>query len=196
MKIETKYEIDDPPPPPKTVTIEGNLNNEPESVDEKSKRIGNIIEPTLETATQIEISDADRKKEQEWFDDFLGGIATPTEQELNDKVIAQMLSEETDNPQMDVKIENIFIDDDERVYKDDLTEKDKEFLHELVDKSHYPNFDFENDSGDIDFEIEQIPQNSDGGITYVKYVPPPPDSPVQPLHPHKKLTQKIKNIRK
>ena len=97
---------------------------------------------------------------------------------------------------MDVKIENIFIVDDERVYKDDLTEKDKEFLHEFVDKSDYPNFYFETDSDDIDFEIEQMPQNSDDGITYAKYVPPPPDSPVQQLHQHERLKQKIKNIRK
>ena len=102
LKIETKYEIDDLPSPPETITIEeDDLNNEPESVDEKSKRIGDVIENTLETATQIEISDADRKKEQEWLDDFLRGIAPPTEQKLNDKAIAQVLSEETDNPQMD-----------------------------------------------------------------------------------------------
>ena len=102
LKIETKYEIDDLPSPPETITIEeDDLNNEPESVDEKSKRIGDVIENTLETATQIEISDADRKKEQEWLDNFLRGIAPPTEQKLNDKAIAQVLSEETDNPQMD-----------------------------------------------------------------------------------------------
>ena len=89
LKIETKYEVDDVPSPPETITIEeDDLNNEPESVDEKSKRIGDVIENTLETATQIEISDADRKKEQEWLDSFLGGITPPTEQKLNEKAIA------------------------------------------------------------------------------------------------------------
>ena len=77
MKIETKYGIDDPSPSTETITIEDDLNNEPESVDEKSKRVGDIIEPTLEIATQIKISDADRKKEQEWLDDFLGWIVPP-----------------------------------------------------------------------------------------------------------------------
>ena len=157
MKIETKYEIDDLPPPPKTITIEDDLKNEPESVDKKSKSIGDVIEPTLETVIQIEISDADRKKEQEWLDNLLGAIVPSTEQELNDKAIAQVLSEETDNPQMDGKIEHMFIDDDERFYKADLTEKGKNFLHELVDKSNYSNIDFETDSDDIDYEIEQIP---------------------------------------
>ena len=91
----------------------------------------------------------------------------------------------------------MFIDDDERFYKDDLAEKDKEFLHELVDKCNYLKIDFETDSDDIDFEIKQIPKNSDDDVTYVKYVPPPPNSPIQPpLHPHERLKQKIKNIRK
>ena len=92
---------------------------------------------------------------------------------------------------MDGKIEHMFIDDNERFYKNDLTEKDKEFLHELVDKNNYSNIDFETDSNDIDFEIKQIPQNSDDDVTYVKYVPSPPDFPVQPLHPCKRLKQKI-----
>ena len=107
------------------------------------------------------------------------------------------MSEETDNLQTDGKIEHMFIDDDERFYKDNLTEKDKEFLHELVHKSNYLNIDFETDSDGIDFEIKQIPQNSDDDVTYVKYVLPPPNSPIQPpLHPCERLKQKIKNIRK
>ena len=94
-------------------------------------------------------------------------------------------------------IEHMFVNDDERFYIDDLTEKGKEFLHELVDKSNYSNIDLETDSDDIDFEIEQIPQNSDDDVTYVQYVPPPPNSPVQPpLHPRQKLKQEVKNIRK
>ena len=64
--------------------------------------------------------------EQEWLDQFLQGIDGPTQQELNDKAIAQVLSEETDNPQIDGKTENIFIDDDERFEKDDITEEDKD----------------------------------------------------------------------
>ena len=137
LKIETKYEVDDPPPLPETITIEDDINNKPESVDEKSKKIGDVIESTLGTATQIEISDADRKKEQECLDEFLGGIVAPTEQELTDKTIAHVLSEETDNPQMDGKIEDIFIDDDEKFYKENMTEKDKEFSRELVDKTNF-----------------------------------------------------------
>ena len=42
LKIETEYEIDDLPPPLETITVEDDLNNEPESVDEKSKKIGDV----------------------------------------------------------------------------------------------------------------------------------------------------------
>ena len=87
------------------------------------KKIGNVIEPTLVTPTQIEISDADKKREQEWLDDFLRGADILTQQELNDKAIAQILSEKTDNPQIDGKIEHMFIADNERFYKYELTEK-------------------------------------------------------------------------
>ena len=52
LKTETKYEINDPPPPLKTITIEDDLNKKSESVDEKTKKIDHKIEPTLETATQ------------------------------------------------------------------------------------------------------------------------------------------------
>ena len=89
----------------------------------------------------------------------------------------------------------MFIDDDERFYKDDLAEKDKEFLHELVGKCNYLKIDFETDSDDIDFEIKQIPKNSDDNVTYVKYVPPPPNSPIQPLlHLHERLKKKKKTL--
>ena len=42
LKIETEYEIDDLPPPLETITVEDDLSNEPESVDEKSKKIGDV----------------------------------------------------------------------------------------------------------------------------------------------------------
>ena len=41
---------DEPPPPLETITIEDDLNNEPESVDEKTKRTGDLIEPTLKNS--------------------------------------------------------------------------------------------------------------------------------------------------
>ena len=119
-------------------------------MDEKSKRIGDVVEPTLETATEIENSDEIRKIEQEWFDQFLQGINVLSQQELNDRAIAQVLSEETDNPQMDGKIENIYIDDDERFSKDDVTEEDKGFIKNLIDKTN--NY-FGGDDDNIDFEV-------------------------------------------
>ena len=47
---------------------------------------------------------------------------------------------------------------------------------------------------DNDKVVEEIP-DSDDDVSYVKYVPPQPNSPVQPLHPREWLQQKVKNIR-
>ena len=88
--------------------------------------------------------------EQDWLDQFLQGVDGQSQQELNNRAIAQVLSEETDNPQMDDKIENIFIDDDERFSKDDVTEEEKDFIKNLLDKTNYY---FGDDDNNIDFEV-------------------------------------------
>ena len=189
MKLETKYKIDDAPP--YEGVIEDDLNNEPESVDEKSKKIGDVVEPTLEAPAEIEFSDNIRKMEQEWLDQFLQEKDNKsTQQELNDKAIAQVLSEETDNPQMLGKIENMLIDDDERFAKDYITEQDKEFIQTLLHKNNSCLGD--DDIDNIDFEVaKRIPlpdSDSDDDVTYVKYIPLPPNSPIQPsLHPYEWL---------
>ena len=51
---------------------------------------------------------------------------------------------------MDGKIENIYIDDDERFSKDDVTEEDKGFIKNLIDKTN--NY-FGGDDDNIDFEV-------------------------------------------
>ena len=55
LKLKTKYEFDDnnPPPPYPFDTIEDNLNTEPESIEERVKQVV-IVEPKLETSTEIE----------------------------------------------------------------------------------------------------------------------------------------------
>ena len=40
--------------------IKDDLNVEPENADEKAKRFAPVVEPTLETPEQVEISDQDR----------------------------------------------------------------------------------------------------------------------------------------
>ena len=47
------------------------------------------------------------------------------------------MSEETDAPQIDTKIDNIFIDDDELFGKDELTDENKAFITTLLDKANY-----------------------------------------------------------
>ena len=66
LKLKTKYEFDDnnPPPPYPFDTIQGNLNTEPENIDEKFKQI-DIVEPKLETPTEIEQSDNNRKSDND-----------------------------------------------------------------------------------------------------------------------------------
>ena len=66
LKLKTKYEFDDndlPPPPYPFDTIQGNLNTEPENIDEKFKQI-DIVEPKLETSTEIKQSDNARKDDK------------------------------------------------------------------------------------------------------------------------------------
>ena len=47
------------------------------------------------------------------------------------------MSEETDAPQIDTKIDNIFIDDNELFGKDELTDENKAFIKTLLDKANY-----------------------------------------------------------
>ena len=70
---------------------------------------------------------------------FLTGVETTkqTLQELNDQVIATVLSEDTDAPQIDTKIDTIFIEDNELFGKDELTDENKAFIKTLLDKANY-----------------------------------------------------------
>ena len=110
LKLKTKYEFDDNdlPHPYPFDTIEDNLNTELENIEEKVKQV-DIVQPKLETPTEIEQNDNNRKSDNDWLDDFLAGVETAkqTLQELNDQAIAAVLSEETDAPQIDTKIDNI-----------------------------------------------------------------------------------------
>ena len=75
LKLKAKYDFDDnnPPLPYSFGTIQGNLNTEPENIDEKFKQI-DIVEPKLETSTEIKQSDNTRKAGKKWLDDFLAGV--------------------------------------------------------------------------------------------------------------------------
>ena len=136
LKLKTKYEFEDNDlPPPYTFDMIGdNLNTEPENIEEKVKQV-NIVEAKLETPTEIEHSDNNRKSDNDWLDDFLAGVETTkqTLQELNDQAIAAVLSEETDVPQIDT----IIIDDKELFGKDELTDENKAFIKTLLDRANY-----------------------------------------------------------
>ena len=70
---------------------------------------------------------------------FLTGVETTkqTLQELKDQVIAAVLSEDTDAPQIDTKIDTIFIEHNELFGKDELTDENKAFIKTLLDKANY-----------------------------------------------------------
>ena len=140
LKLKTKYEFDDDdlPLPYPFDTIQDNLNTEPENIDEKFKQI-DIVEPKLETTTEIKQSDSTRKADKNWLDDFLAGVENTQRilQELNDQAIAAVLSEETDAPQIDTQIDTIFIDGNELFAKDELTDENKVFIKTLLDKANY-----------------------------------------------------------
>ena len=140
LKLKTKHEFHDNDPPPAYPfdTIQDNLNTEPENIDEKYKQI-DIVEPKLETSTEITQSDNTRKADKKWLVDFLAGVENTkqTLQELNDHAIAAVLSEETDVPQIHTQIDTIFIDDNELFGKDELTDENKAFIKTLLDKANY-----------------------------------------------------------
>ena len=159
FKLETKYKLDEETPQDDPIIIEDYLNAEPENIDEKAERFELVVEPTLETPEQVELSDQGKLREQEWLDEFLRGITPPTEREENDRAIAQVLAEEMDQPG-DVNIEDIFIDNDEAFYNDDMTENGKEYIKSLTGKINFYNSDgvAYNDDGeddqDIDFQVD------------------------------------------
>ena len=64
-----------------------------------------------------------------------------------------------------------------------------------VNKITCPN-QFDNVDGDIGFNtVEQTPDDDDD-VTYVRYIPPPPEVPVPPpIHPCERLKQNMKQIR-
>ena len=140
LKLKTKYEFDNnnPPPPYLFHTIQDNLNTEPENIDEKFKQIY-IVEPKLETSTEIKQSDNTKKADKKWFDDFLAGVENTkrTLQELNGQATAAVLSEEIDQLQIDTQIDTIFIDDNELFGKDEMTDENKAFIKTLLDKANY-----------------------------------------------------------
>ena len=98
LKLKTKHEFDGndlPPPPYAFDMVQGNLNTEPQNNDEKFKQI-DIVEPKLETSTEIKQSDNTTKADKKWLDDFLAGVENTkrTLHGLNHQTIAVVLSEE------------------------------------------------------------------------------------------------------
>ena len=64
LKIKSKFEFDDFPLPPPYATIADSLNVEPESIEQKIKQ-EDVVEPTLQTPTQIKQTDTERKFDKE-----------------------------------------------------------------------------------------------------------------------------------
>ena len=134
--LKQKYEIDDPLPPPYT----GPEYVEPDSISEKIRRFdGDITEPKLETPSEIRQEDTQRKFDKVWLDNFLNGVKTTKQvfEEVNDQAIADRLFEEIMAPKADTEIDPIFIDDNDIFAKDDLTDENREFIKNLLDKSNY-----------------------------------------------------------
>ena len=75
-----KYEIDDDPPPPPYPTA---VYTDPEKIRQFN---GDVVDPKLETPTEIEQNDTQRKFDQVWLDNLLNGVKTTKQvlQELND----------------------------------------------------------------------------------------------------------------
>ena len=68
LQLKQKYEIDDdaPPPPPYPKAV----YTDPENVSEKIRQDGDVVEPKLETPTEIKQNDTQRKFYQVWLDNL------------------------------------------------------------------------------------------------------------------------------
>ena len=91
LKLKQKHEIDNPPPPP-SYDAPHVIITDPQSVSEKIRQTDSIVEPKLETPTEIQ-------------DNFMNGVKTTKQvlQELNDQTIADVLSEEVMFPEIDTE---------------------------------------------------------------------------------------------
>ena len=145
--------------------MEDDLNIVPENADEKAKRFEPVLEPVLETPEEIEKMKNDRLDEKNRVNEIFDGIDPITELEKNNIVIAKILAEQ--DPVLDGKIEDIFIDDNEAYGNDDMTKEDKEFIRTLIDKTNFLNDD------DIDFKVADFNDNDDDDVVTVKTVPAP-----------------------
>ena len=129
LQLKTKYEIDDDDPPP-PYPYSAVYTTKPGNVSEKIRQFNeDVVEPKLETPTEIKQNNTQRKFDQVWLDNFLNRVKTTKQvlQEVNDQAIADLLSEEVMVPEADTQIDPIFIDDDDIFAKDDLTDENKEF---------------------------------------------------------------------
>ena len=168
------------------IVIEDDLNVVPENADEKAKRFEPVPEPVLETPEEIEKMENDRVDHKNRVDEIFDGINPITEQDKNDRAIAEILAEQ--DPVLDRKIENIFIDDNEAFDNDDITEEDKEFICSLIDKTNFVN----DDDDDIEFKV--VDSASEDDVVIVKNVPALSGEKL--LRPRERLKEKIKKIRK
>ena len=143
QQLKQKYEIDDddPPPPPYNAAV----YTDPQSVSKKIREFDrDVAKPKLETPKEIKQNDKEGKFDKVWLDIFLNGVKTTKQvlQELNDQAIDDFLSEEVMVPKAETDIDPIFIDDDDDddddiFAKDDLTNENKEFIKNLLDRSNY-----------------------------------------------------------
>ena len=119
-------------------------------------------------------------------------------EEKIEETIEDIFKREKNN--VDGKIEDIFIDDNEAFENDDITEDDKYFIRSLINKTNFfPQNNEKDGDNNIDFTIEEVdvdpPLNKDlDEVIYVKTVPAP--SVEKPLHPRERLRKKVKEIRK
>ena len=150
-EIDDKFNLPEIETSNKDEIIDNNLNVEPENPDEKLKLFEPYVELLLETPEQIECFEKIKEQEKNEIDKIMDGFEPIATEEKIEKTIEDIVKGKENN--VDGKIEDIFIDDNEVFENDDMTEDNKQLIRSLTDKTNFFPQNNEKDD-DVDFTVE------------------------------------------
>ena len=170
-EIKTQFNLPEVETNNEDEITDDSMNVEPENADEKLNQFEPYVEPELETPEQIDYYEKIKQEEKYEIERILDSVES--EGEIG-KTIEDIFNGEENN--VDCKIEDIFIDDNEAFENDDITEEDKQFIRSLIDKTNFFLEKVKKDD-DIDFTAEEVnidpPSDNEDDVIYVITMPVP-----------------------